>query len=116
MKFKYPNIKYATLDDCSNRSSQITNNLYHSLGFVPRDEVSLDFSKSCKPTHLVLSCPEKQLNLDIFLQRANDAITAVQKIFLNRGTGIIKKKHKRIKKKTYKHRRKFHRKRRTRKK
>jgi len=121
LKSRYPSIKHATLDDCSSNSSDIEKNLYHILGFFPLDEVSLrcppeDAASELEPTELVLSGPEKQANLDRFVQRASDAVAKVETKIKETGAGIIKKKHKRIKKKSYKHRHIIHHNRRTHKK
>ena len=73
---KYKTIEYSILDDCSNRSVCIQNNIYHILGFVPRDHVSLFEDKnpsasSSKSTRLALEGPEKVAKLVEFPQRAN---------------------------------------------
>ena len=85
LKFKYKPIKYAILDDCSNQSTDMKNNIYHQLGFVPREDTSVDFdfgkskyrtpdstdSQASEPSHIVLaSGPEKIANLDEFPQKA----------------------------------------------
>jgi hypothetical protein len=120
LKLMHPSIKHATLDDCSDNSSDIQKNLYHILGFFPLGEVSLhcpieEKTSEHEPTNLVLSGPEKQANLDRFVQRANDALTKVEAKTKEIDAGIKKNMHKRtkrtnrIKRKSYKHIRIFHR-------
>ena len=71
--FKYEPIEYAILDDCSNQSTDMTNNIYHQLGFVPRDHTSVDVpgSQESEPSRIVLeSGPEKIAHLVEFPQKA----------------------------------------------
>ena len=71
--FKYEPIEYAILDDCSNQSTDMTNNIYHQLGFVPRDHTSVDLpgSQESEPSRIVLECgPEKIARLVDFPQKA----------------------------------------------
>ena len=71
--FKYEPIEYAILDDCSNQSTDMTNNIYHQLGFVPRDHTSVDLpgSQESEPSRIVLeSGPEKIAHLVEFPQKA----------------------------------------------
>ena len=71
--FKYEPIEYAILDDCSNQSTDMTNNIYHQLGFVPRDHTSVDVpgSQESEPSRIVLeSGPEKIARLVEFPQKA----------------------------------------------
>ena len=83
----YKNIKYSILDDCSDRGYCIPDNIYHQLGFVPRDLVKLteledtptitDTSSIGESTELVLPGPEKIAKLIEFPQRANAKINNI---------------------------------------
>jgi len=75
LKQIYSNTHYVLLDDCSDNSHKIKKNLYHKLGFVPRDLTALssDSTSTDSTTELKLFGPEKQLLLDKgFLQKARD--------------------------------------------
>jgi hypothetical protein len=78
LKQIYSNTHYVLLDDCSENSHKIKKNLYHKLGFIPRDHVALLSTDSStestdSSTELKLCGPEKQLLLDKgFLQKARD--------------------------------------------
>ena len=84
---QYKTIKYSILDDCSDRGYCIPDNIYHQLGFVPRDHVRLteledtptitDTSSIGESTELVLSGPEKVAKLVEFPQRANAKINNI---------------------------------------
>jgi hypothetical protein len=70
LKQIYSNTHYVLLEDCSDNSHEIEKNLYHKLGFVPRDLTALSMYDS---TELKLCGPEKQLLIDKgFLQKARD--------------------------------------------
>ena len=78
---QYKTIEYSILDDCSDRGGCIPNNIYHILGFVPRDHVSLtkdtDTPSSSESTQLALEGPEKVAKLVEFPQRANAKINNI---------------------------------------
>ena len=78
---QYKTIEYSILDDCSDRGHCIPYNIYHQLGFVPRDLVKLteleDTPSSSESTELVLSGPEKVAKLVEFPQRANAKINNI---------------------------------------
>ena len=86
---KYKTIEYSILDDCSNRSVCIQNNIYHILGFVPRDHVSLfehknpsaitNSASSSESTRLAIEGPEKVAKLVEFPQRANAKLNNIIK-------------------------------------
>jgi len=77
LKQIHSNTRYVSLDDCSDNSHKIEKNLYHRLGFVPRDLVALSMEDS---TELKLCGPEKQLLIDKgFLQKAKDVNSLEQR-------------------------------------
>lgn len=77
LKQIHSNTRYVLLDDCSDNSHKIEKNLYHKLGFVPRDLTALSMYDS---TELKLCGPEKQLLIDKgFLQKARDVNSLEQR-------------------------------------
>jgi hypothetical protein len=77
LKQIHSNTRYVLLDDCSDNSHKIEKNLYHKLGFVPRDHTALSMYDS---TELKLCGPEKQLLIDKgFLQKARDVNSLEQR-------------------------------------
>jgi len=106
LKLKYKHIKHATLNDCSDNSSDIERNLYHMLGFFPLGKVSLlcppeDAGSETEPSQLVLDDIEKQADLILFPQRASDALTKIETKTVEKGAALIKK----VRKQSQKHRR-----------
>lgn len=77
LKQIHSNTRYVLLDDCSDNSHKIEQNLYHKLGFVPRDHTALSMYDS---TELKLCGPEKQLLINKgFLQKARDVNSLEQR-------------------------------------
>lgn len=77
LKQIHSNTRYVLLDDCSDNSHKREKNLYHKLGFVPRDLTALSMYDS---TELKLCGPEKQLLIDKgFLQKARDVNSLEQR-------------------------------------
>jgi hypothetical protein len=74
LKQRNPDINYSILDDDSDRSENLIDNIYTSLGYVFQDTIALDISK---PNKIILSGPDRQLMLDTqenvqdFLRRVN---------------------------------------------
>ena len=69
------NIQYVILDDDSDKSIYMKKNIYNSLGFIPRDLVSLNMTKS---ETLNILGPEKQLAIDdAFIRNANVMLDAI---------------------------------------
>jgi hypothetical protein len=84
LKHIHLNTIYVTLDDDSDNSCKIKNNLYNKIGFVYRD-----FQALASYNTLSMSGPEKQILLDIdFIRRANDILSKVNNpIIMRRGGG-----------------------------
>jgi hypothetical protein len=75
LKHIHLNTNYVTLDDDSDNSCKIKNNLYNKIGFVYRDFQSLASYNTLK-----MSGPEKQILLNReFIQRANDILSKVMR-------------------------------------
>jgi hypothetical protein len=73
LKHIHLNTNYVTLDDDSDNSCKIKNNLYNKIGFVYRD-----FQSLASYNTLSMSGPEKQILLNReFIQRANDILSKV---------------------------------------
>lgn len=69
------NIQYVILDDDSDKSIYMKKNIYNSLGFIPRDLVALNMTKS---ETLNILGPEKQLAIDYaFIRNANVMLDAM---------------------------------------
>ena len=74
LKIKHVNTKYVTLDDDSENSLKIKNNIYNKTGFVLRDHLSF-----ASHNLLNISGPEKQLLLDEeFIRRANKILSGIE--------------------------------------
>ena len=94
LKQMHSNTHYVLLEDCSDNSHEIEKNLYHKLGFIPRDHVALLTDSS---TELKLCGPEKQLLLDKgFLQKARDVNYSLHKRMHQSSLSHIITKAKRI--------------------
>ena len=92
LKQIHSNTRYVLLDDCSDNSHKIEKNLYHKLGFVPRDHTALSMYDS---TELKLCGPEKQLLIDKgFLQKARDVNSLEQRVNLSHRSHQSHKSHK----------------------
>jgi hypothetical protein len=75
LKHIHLNTNYVTLDDDSDNSCKIKNNLYNKIGFVYRD-----FQSLASYNTLSMSGPEKQILLNReFIQRANDILSKVMR-------------------------------------
>lgn len=95
LKQYFPFIHYVTLDDVSDRTQKISQNIYDSLGFVFQRNVQMDMSSINK---LDTSGPEKQLLLDDeFIRIANYRIDSK---FGRRGGKRKKHTNKKMKKKS----------------
>jgi len=57
-------IKYATLDDDSNRSTNIEHNIYTKIGFDYSSPISLS---NLERNQLIISGPERSINIDDFI-------------------------------------------------
>jgi hypothetical protein len=84
LKHIHLNTNYVTLDDDSDNSSKIKNNLYNKIGFVYRDFQSLASYNTLK-----MSGPEKQILLNNdFIRRAIDILSKIENLtFASRGGG-----------------------------
>ncbi len=65
-QFVRPDIKYVILDDDSDNSIYMKKNIYNSIGFIPRDLVSLNMSND---DILNVLGPEKQLVIDDMMRQ-----------------------------------------------
>ena len=108
----FTDVLYSTLDDCSDRSTIITENIYHKLGFVPcghtslnEDQGPLSITSTGEPLQIVLDGPEKIANLTEFLPRA---YAVIYNNIQGRGKKIKRKSYKRksYKRKSYKRKQK----------
>jgi hypothetical protein len=91
LKQIHSNTRYVLLDDCSDNSHKIEQNLYHKLGFVPRDHTALSMYDS---TELKLCGPEKQLLINKgFLQKARDVNSLEQRRNLSHKSHKSHKSH-----------------------
>jgi hypothetical protein len=95
LKQIHSNTRYVLLDDCSDNSHKIEKNLYHKLGFVPRDHTALSMYDS---TELKLCGPEKQLLIDKgFLQKARDVNSLEQRRNLSHRSQLMSKARRSLK-------------------
>ena len=71
LKQRFTNINYVKLDDDSDKSLHMKQNVYNKLGFVFQPPIELDMFKDI----LIISGPEKQLQLDNnFINNANNRL------------------------------------------
>ena len=71
LKTQFANINYVKLDDDSDNSLHMKQNVYNKLGFVFQPPIELDMFKDI----LIISGPEKQLQLDNnFINNANNRL------------------------------------------
>ena len=71
LKQRFANINYVKLDDDSDKSLHMKQNVYNKLGFVFQPPIELDMFKDI----LIISGPEKQLQLDNnFINNANNRL------------------------------------------
>ena len=66
MKERNPDIKYSNLDDMSNKSIHVVDNIYSRFGYTPTSAVS----KTNVPNTIKLGGSEKQVLLDTFESKA----------------------------------------------
>ena len=103
-KKKYINTEYVILDDDSDNSSKIKNNIYNKLGFYFKDfqslkeEICPNDNPEDEPTEIVMTGPEKQLKLGVnFITRAKNILDNILKRekekntlrVSSRGTGVL---------------------------
>lgn len=86
LKNIYINTEYVILDDDSDNSSKIKNNMYNKLEFYfkgfqsLKEEIGPDDNPEDEPTEIVMTGPEKQLKLGVnFITRAKNILDNILK-------------------------------------
>jgi hypothetical protein len=73
LKLTNMNLKYVVVDDMTNNSTNMEQNIYNKIGFVSQGQVELTNNNNVK-----LTGPEKQLTLDdVFINRAKQNIDGI---------------------------------------
>jgi len=93
LKNIYKNTEYVILDDDSDNSSKIKNNIYNKLEFYFKgfqsliEELGQDDNPADEPTEISMTGPEKQLKLGVnFITRAKNILNNILKIEKQKNT------------------------------